>query len=387
MVITPNARFTSGMTVGSQPPLSRVGLATRLARVAGMDVAWVTDHFLSFFPQAIWDEELTWLADPDGTPHAYFDYQVLLGRLSAMSGGLRLGVGVTEPVRRHPVQLAQAFMTIAHLSKRAPILGIGAGESENTIPYGLDFSQPVSRLEDALAVIRRCFDARGPFDHDGPFFRLDGALMDLAAPPGRRPEVWVAAHGPRMLALTGRFGDGWYPTLPMTPAEYEAALGAIQSAARDAGRDPAAITPGYQHHAIVGRSQKAVRRIIDSKAVRFLTLLLPATVWSKHGAEHPFGDRFRGIVDFMPQRHAKPELDAAIARVPTELIAAESFVGTPRQVEDALAEYYDAGLRHLVLQPIGALASRRDAVYSVVSVLRIQRRLRARFAGRATTPG
>ena len=368
------------MTLGSQPPLSRIQMATRLARVVGMDVGWVTDHFLGFFPQALWDKEFTWLADRDGTPHAYFDYQVILGHLAARAGKLRLGVGVTEPVRRHPVQLAQSFLTLAHLTRRAPILGIGAGEAENTVPYGLDFRQPVSRLEDALAVIRLCLDSRGPIDHRGPFFTLERAVMDLAPPDGNRPEIWVAAHGPRMLRLTGTYGDGWYPTLPMSPAEYETSLAVIQAAARAAGRDPAAIVPGFQHHAILAPTERAAYKLLDTKAIRFLALLMPAPLWWKYGYEHPFGDQYRGIVDFTPQHHTRAELDAVIAQVPVDVMTAAGFVGTPRQVEDELAAYFDAGLRHLVIQPVGALASRRDAVFSVRSAIAIQRRLRRRFA-------
>ena len=77
---------------------------------------------------------------------------------------MRLGVGVTEPIRRHPVLIAQAMMTLSHLTKRAPILGIGAGERMNIDPYGLDFSEPVTRLEEALQIIRLCLSAPGT-DH------------------------------------------------------------------------------------------------------------------------------------------------------------------------------------------------------------------------------
>ena len=37
--------------------------------------------------------------------------------------------------------------------------------------------------------------------------------MDLEPPPGRTPQIWVAAHGPRMLQLTGRYSDGWLPII------------------------------------------------------------------------------------------------------------------------------------------------------------------------------
>ena len=63
---------------------------------------------------------------------------------------MRLGVGVTEPIRRHPLLIAQAMMTLSHLTRRAPILGIGAGERMNLDPYGFDPSEPVTRLDEAL---------------------------------------------------------------------------------------------------------------------------------------------------------------------------------------------------------------------------------------------
>ena len=136
-----------GITVLTGRPLAG---ALRAARVFGFDTAWTVDHFLGFFPEQLWDRDFTWLAGPAASPHEYFEYQSLLGYLAARAGKVRLGVGVTEPTRRHPVLLAQAFLTLAHMTKRAPILGIGSGERENIEPYGLDFHRPVSRLDEAF---------------------------------------------------------------------------------------------------------------------------------------------------------------------------------------------------------------------------------------------
>lgn len=375
-VVPPSAPFTSGVTVGTQPPLRRVRWLLRLGRLAGFDVAWTVDHFLGFFPRALWNREFTWVASPDGTPHAFFDYQTLLGRLAADAGSIRLGVGVTEPIRRHPVLIAQFAMTLAHLTKRPPILGIGAGERENIEPYGLDFTSPVSQLEEALQVIRLCFERKGPIDFEGRYYRLENAFMDLEAPRARTPEVWVAAHGPRMLQLTGRFGDGWYPTFPMTAGEFEDSLSAVQQAARESGRDPASIVPGWQAFAVVARTEAAARALLDNKAIRFTALLTPAEIWRRYGVDHPFGDRFRGLIDFVPPQYTTTELDDAIARVPVDVLAEGGLVGTPDQIFNRLTEYVDAGLRHLVLQPGSGLASRTDAVYSLRAVSSIQRRLR-----------
>lgn len=376
--------LTIGLTVGTQPPLSRVRALTRMARLFRYDVAWVIDHFLGFFPNSIWDKDFSWLAKPGHSPHEFYDYQVLLGYLARHAGRVQLGVGVTEPVRRHPVLIAQSFMTLAHMTRRPPILGIGAGEAENTVPYGLDFSTPVSRLEEALQVVRLCFESEGPFDFEGRHFALRDAVLDLRPPPGRRPRIWIAAHRPRMLALTGRYGDGWYPTFPFTPAEYESSLGEIAAAATAAGRDATAIVPAWQSLAVLARTERAARKLLDHKGVRFSALLAPAYVWEALGAEHPLGDGFRGLVDFIPQAYERKELEAAIAAVPVDLLAGAMLWGTPSAVLRSLHDYVDAGLRHLVLQPVSGLVSLHDALYSLQATVSIQRKLRRRGPARGT---
>ena len=371
-------RVTIGLTVGTQPPLARVAGLTRVARAMRFDVAWVIDHFLGFFPRTLWDRDFSWLAKPGGSPHEFFDYQVLLGYLARRAGRMQLGVGVTEPIRRHPVLIAQAFMTLAHATRRPPILGIGAGEAENIVPYGLDFTSPVSRLEEAVEIIKLCFDSSAAFDYSGKHFELRSAVMDLKAPPDRRPQLWVAAHRPRMLALTGRHADGWYPTFPFSVGEYEGLLRDIRSEARSVGRDPAAIVPGWQAFAVIGSSQRAARKLLEAKGVRFTALLAPAYLWHAMGVEHPFGAAYRGIVDFVPEAYSRSELDAAINGVPTDLMAEATLWGTPKAILRRLHDYVDAGLRHLVLQPISGLVSRRDAIYSLRAMVSIQRKLRRR---------
>ncbi|MCI4673791.1 LLM class flavin-dependent oxidoreductase [Candidatus Mycolicibacterium alkanivorans] len=97
-----------GLQIGTQPPLSALRAFLLGARVMRLDSVMVIDHFQNIFPTAIWDRELTWLAAQRSTPHEFFDYQVLLGHLASRVGSLRVGVGVTEPIRRHPLVIAQA---------------------------------------------------------------------------------------------------------------------------------------------------------------------------------------------------------------------------------------------------------------------------------------
>ncbi|MCE5291955.1 MAG: LLM class flavin-dependent oxidoreductase [Nocardiaceae bacterium] len=375
------SRISVGLQLGTQPPLSALRTVLLVARAMRLDSAMVIDHFQNVFPTAVWDKDLTWMAAQHPSPHEFFDYQVMLGFLSSRVGRLRLGVGVTEPIRRHPVLIAQAMMTLSHLTKRAPILGIGAGEWMNLDPYGLDASEPVARLEEALQIIRMCMSEPGPINFSGKHFQLNNATMDLKPAPGRMPEIWVAGHGPRMLRLTGQYGDGWYPTMVATPQEYASKLAVIHSAAAAAGRSPDSITPALHRFLVVGASEQEARAMLDTKVVRAFGLMASAELWRQAGSVHPLGENFNPLVDFMPDRYDRETIEAAIAAVPDAVLTEGPLLwGDPDQVTAKLAAFGDAGLRHVVLAPISGLVSKRAALYAFRAIGRIAHSLSGKTA-------
>lgn len=363
-----------GIGVGSQPPASASRWMLRLAKGLRLDSAWVVDHFMGWFPTGLWDKRFTWLARR-GSPHAFFDPLALMGRLAPHAGRVRMGLGVTESIRRHPVALAQFALTLSHFTDRPPILGLGAGERENVEPYGLAFDRPVGRLEEAVRVIRTCFTSDGPFEFRGEHFSMPDALMDLAPRKGNAPEIWIAAHGPRMLRITGQYADGWYPVTTATPDEYAAGLRRIHAAAAQAGRAPSDVTPALQLPIVVAKSRSAARRMLDHPAIRYLGLITPAAAWEVVGEQHPFGPAFRGIVDFVPHRHDPDELRAALEAVPDAVMERSTAWGTVDDIADVLGDFAGAGLRHVVLTPVSGLVSRREAVRAVGAIRTLRGRL------------
>lgn len=371
-------RVTTGLYAPANLPMSDIRVVTAAARLFRLKSLFVLDHLQDLDPTALWDRNFTWAARRIPGPHAYFEYQTLLGSLAAHAGRLQLGVGVTEPIRRHPVLIAQGALTLAHLTKRAPILGIGTGERMNTEPYGFSGAHAVDRLAEALQIIRLCFNSQGPINFAGKYFRLDGAVMGLNPPPGRTPEIWVAAHGPRMLGLTGRYGDGWLPTMSalISPEDYRSKLTQIHAAAIEAGRDPEAITPALYAYLAVAPTERKIAALLDSRLLRYWTLLLPSDCWREVGAEHPWGANYRGFVDMVPERYDRATLEEAIAEVPREVVSNAFLIGTPEQVTARLRQFGDAGLRHAVLVPLSAFITLRDLVYGGWAVRRIARSLR-----------
>jgi phthiodiolone/phenolphthiodiolone dimycocerosates ketoreductase len=136
-------------------------------------------------------------------------------------------------------------------------------------------SKPVARFEEAVATIRALWDSRGePISRESRYFPLRDAVFDLPPYRGSRPEIWVAAHGPRMLRAAGRYADAWYPQAALRQ-DYARGLAAVRTAASDAGRDPMAITPAAGLFVITGRSRDDVDEALNSDIAKAFALNIP----------------------------------------------------------------------------------------------------------------
>jgi phthiodiolone/phenolphthiodiolone dimycocerosates ketoreductase len=76
------------------------------------------------------------------------------------------------------------------------LLGIGTGERESNVPYGVDWSKPVARFEEAVATIRALWDSNGELvTRDSPFFPLHKATFGLPPYKGKWPPIWPTTNG------------------------------------------------------------------------------------------------------------------------------------------------------------------------------------------------
>ncbi len=367
-----------GLVAMPNLPPRELRLLLRVCRLVGIDSFLAADHWQDFVPRSLWSPSVTWRASISPSPHAYGEVFTMLGNLAPVAGKVRLGTAVTEVLRRHPVMVAQAALTLARLTRRLPVLGVGAGERLNTGPYGINELRPVARLEEALRVIRLCFESDGPVDWVGKHYSLTGAVMDSSA-GGGQPEIWVAANGPRMLRMTGELGDGWIPSMPPIegPAHYEAAWRAVQAAAQDAGRSGDIIVPSLFALVLLAPTDQRLDRLLGSTLVKYYAVFEShASSWSELGLEHPLGPGHRGYIDVLPEALDRGVLDDAIARVPPEIVRSCFLAGTPEQVAAKLRDFEDAGLRHVVIAPVSALYRRLDYAYTPWALGRLTRLLR-----------
>ena len=356
------SRFPVGVmdsALVGRPTVDSLTRATYMAAAGNrVDSFWVPDHLNALFPRSIWTPKHAGAARLIPRVDAHLEPWTMLGHLAARNrlGRLRLGVSVTDTGRRNPAVTAQAAATLHLLTRGRAILGIGVGEREGNEPYGVDWSKPVARFEEALATIRALWDSGGELvNRDSAHFPLRNAVFDLPPYRGKWPEIWIAAHGPRMLRATGRYGDAWFPAFPHRPQDYGQRLEIVRAAASNAGRDPISILPAVEFLVVTGASRDAVDEALNSPILRALSLTASDEVFARHGARHPLGQGFSGSQDLVP--HAFDEQTALShgAQVPSPVMREVFLSGTPDEVIEQAAQWRDYGARYVVVADASSL--------------------------------
>ena len=209
------------LTPGNEQPEVVVRLA-ELAEELGLDLVSFQDHpYQSHF----------------------LDTWTLLSYLAARTNRVTLAPNVLNLPLRPPAVLARAAASLDLLSDGRVELGLGAGAFWDAIAAmggrRLSPGEAVDALEEAITVLRSLWDTgqRGGVRFEGEHYSLRGAARGPA--PAHPISLWIGAYKPRMLALTGRLGDGWLPSVPyLEPGDLTTATAAIDAAAEEAGRDP-----------------------------------------------------------------------------------------------------------------------------------------------------
>jgi alkanesulfonate monooxygenase SsuD/methylene tetrahydromethanopterin reductase-like flavin-dependent oxidoreductase (luciferase family) len=206
----------------SMRPLRPLELAVR-AEELGIDLIGVQDHPYQ---------------------RRFYDVWTLLTAIAMRTTRVSVFPDVANLPLRPPAMLAKAAASLDLLSGGRVELGLGAGGFWEAIAaMGGPERTPreaVSALEEAIEVIRLVWSGGRGVRFDGKFYQLAG--LNAGPLPPHPIGIWLGAYKPRMLRLVGTAADGWVPSLgPLKPEAMPQANARIDDAAREAGRDPAAI--------------------------------------------------------------------------------------------------------------------------------------------------
>ncbi|MEM2851057.1 MAG: LLM class flavin-dependent oxidoreductase [Candidatus Bathyarchaeia archaeon] len=321
-------------------PLEACNLAATFAEKTQLDSLWMADHLVP---------------NPPSRPEA-LDPWLTLAVIATQTKRLKLGTAVTDPHRRHPASLAQTATTLDIVSNGRLILGIGAGEAMNLNPFGVAWDRPVTRLKEAVEVIKKLWTEEN-VNYNGVYFKLDRATLLPKPIQKPHPPIWIAANSPRTRELVGRLADGWLD-FDLSPEMYREDLEDIRNWAKKTERSPEAIEPAYFSLMAVSNDGEAARKAIELPAKIFLAAF-PRNL-ERLGFKNPTGysnvlDKFVVTPEFMEQ------LMEVVKEVPFEAVEKCFIFGTPDECIGKLERYVKVGARHFLMATIGPDA--RSAFY------------------------
>jgi F420-dependent oxidoreductase-like protein len=174
-----------------------------------------------------------WTAEAYGS-----DALMPLAWWGASTERLKLGSAIVQISARTPAATAMAAMTLDHLSGGRLILGLGASGPQVVEGwYGQPFAKPLARTREYIKILRDIWARKGPVTNDGPYYPLPipegtgtglGKALKSSIHPLREDiPIYLAAEGPKNIALAGELCDGWLALFysPYHDDFYREALG------------------------------------------------------------------------------------------------------------------------------------------------------------------
>lgn len=196
-----------GVVLQCTPPAARVVDLAKRAETYGFTYVWTFDSHI------LWEEP-------------YVIYSKILDETRKVI----VGPMVTNPATRDITVTASVFATLNEMYGNRTVIGIGRGDSAVRVTNG----KPVTVGELRQAVV----DLKGLVNGDAVEYKGNHIRLPWAS--ASRAGVWVAAYGPKVLALTGEVGDGFILQLA-DPSITAWTIKAVRDAAAAAGRDPKSV--------------------------------------------------------------------------------------------------------------------------------------------------
>jgi F420-dependent oxidoreductase-like protein len=288
-----------------------------------------------------------WAAEAWGT-----DVVSVLAWLGATTTRLKLGAGIMQMPARTPAMTAMTASTLDLMSGGRVLLGLGtSGPQVVEGWHGLSFGKPLGRTREYVEIVRSAV-RRELVEHRGEHYEIPytgrdatglGKPLKLMLRPVRDEiPIYLAAIGPKNVALAAEIADGWLPVW-VSPTKLREVFGDALAAARP-GFDvaafavPVAVTDDLQAARDFVKPHLALYvGGMGAKGQNYYTALV-----SRYGYE----DAAREIQEL----YLEGKRMEAVAAVPDELIDEVALVGSRERVADRLDAWKESGVTTLLIQ-------------------------------------
>ncbi|HET7328935.1 MAG TPA: LLM class F420-dependent oxidoreductase [Nocardioidaceae bacterium] len=288
---------------------------------------------------------VAWAAEAYGS-----DSPTVLSWVAAQTERIDVGSAVMQIPARTPAMTAMTAATLDLLSGGRFRLGVGvSGPQVSEGWHGVRFDRPLSRTREYVAVVRKALD-RETVTYDGSHFVLPlpdgpGKALRLSLRPAReRLPIYLAAVGPRNIALAGEIADGWLAIF-FAPEHAADLQGHLDSGLTATGRTRADFDVSATVPVVVGDDVAACADPVRSYAALYLGGMgsKEQNFYNQLARRMGFDAAAEQVQDlFLDQRHRE-----AMAAVPLDFIDQTSLLGPRARIVERLHAYAEAGVTTL----------------------------------------
>jgi F420-dependent oxidoreductase-like protein len=286
-----------------------------------------------------------WVAEAWGT-----DAVSVLGWLAARTERIKLGSAIMQIPGRTPANTAMTAATLDLLSGGRFLLGLGtSGPQVVEGWHGQPWGKPLGKTREYVEIVRAAL-RRQVVEHHGPHYRIpwDGSdstglgkpLKLMLRPLRAEIPIYLAALGPKNVALAAEIADGWLPIF-VDPERFDDAFGPSLAAAPPDFEIAAAAS------VLVGDDVEPLRDALrphvalyvggmGAKGRNFYNALVRRYGWEDEA------ERIQELYLAGRQREA-------IAAVPDALVDAVALVGPKERIAERLAAWRATPVTTLVL--------------------------------------
>ncbi|MGN4070275.1 LLM class flavin-dependent oxidoreductase [Burkholderia gladioli] len=239
----------------------------------------------------------------------------------------------------------------------------------------LDHDQRYARTDEYLGILRRIWTEDRPFDHEGTYYRFRQGFSEVK--PAQRPHVPIYFGGASAAALevAAKHAD-IYALWGESLDQVRELTGRVRAAAAAQGRQ---IRFSVSFRPILAATEdaawdRAQRILAETRRLREAAGLGVGSPQQSEGARRLLAAAERGS-------RVDKRLWTEIAQLSGGRSNSTALVGTPEQVADALADYYDIGVTTFLIRGFDPLEDAID--YGRELIPRVRELVAARQANRA----
>jgi F420-dependent oxidoreductase-like protein len=281
-----------------------------------------------------------------------------LAWLAAITYRIRLGTGILQMAARTPAMTAMTAMTLDALSGRRFLLGLGvSGPQVVEGWHGQPYGKPLGRTREYVSIVRAILSREKPVSHSGEHYQIPYAgpgATGLGKPlrsilHGRADlPIYLAAIGPRNVALAAEIADGWLPVFfsPDRAAIFRPALddGFARRAPGLAPRERFDVAPSVP--VVCGADVAACRAHVKPRLALYIGGMGAAGRNFYNDLACRYG--YEGDARRIQALYLAGKKDEAIAAVPDALVDEVALCGPRERIRDRLAAYQAAGVTTLI---------------------------------------